>query len=457
MEIKELLKQLGYTPLDRQEKEVELWKSYFQGNVKNFHKYSEYLGAEIGKATRTRKTLGMPKVISELWADNIINPETKIVIQPNEETEDNKIQAWWDDINVRMGIEVKLNDLTELIFALGNGATVQSKENNRPIQQYISMGHIYPLREDLGEIVDCAFVDVSSEEIYIQAHIKQPNGTYEIYNHYFDKEGKPIIKEDVEPMVTSDVKLFQLYKPAIVNNINIGNPLGISIYANALDESKAVDIAYDSIDKEVRNGRTRLILRTGALHTDKGKKYPVFDKEQDEFYVLPEDEEDGGKDPVTIKQGSFNTDPLVTVLEKHINLMGSKCGLGDNAFYAKDGTIYTNTEQVVSSNSKFYKTRQKHATRFEKSLIEMVKALYYLDTGEELDANIYVEFDDSIIHDKEAEYNRSRLEVMQGLKSHIQHFMDTMDLTQDEAKAYWQEQLEFMALKPDVVEEGGEV
>ena len=457
MEVKEIIKKLGYQVLDRQEKELDLWKSYFQGNVKNFHKYSEYLGAEIGRADRERKTLGMPKVISELWADNIINPETKVVITPNEETEDNKLQAWWDDINVRMGIEVKLNDLTELIFALGNGATVQSIENNRPIQQYISMDHIFPLREDLGEIVDCAFVDVSSGEIYIQAHIKLENGTYEIYNHYFDSEGKPILKEDVEPMVTSDVKLFQLYKPAIVNNINIGNPLGISIYANALDESKAVDIAYDSIDKEVRNGRTRLILRTGALHTDKGKKYPVFDKEQDEFYVLPEDEEDGGKDPVTIKQGSFNTDPLVTVLEKHINLMGSKCGLGDNAFYAKDGTIYTNTEQVVSSNSKFYKTRRKHATRIEKSLIEMVKALYYLDTGKELDANIYVEFDDSIIHDKEAEYNRSRLEVMQGLKSHIQHFMDTMDLTQEEAKAYWQEQLEFMALKPDVEEEGGEV
>lgn len=458
MEIKKLLKQLGFTPLDRQEKEIALWKSYFQGNVEKFHSYTEYQGAELGSVERKRKTLGMPKVISELWADNIINPETKIVVQ-GENEEDTHLQEWWDDLNETLGIEMNLNDLMELSFALGTGATVQSVEKNgQVIQQYINIEHIYPLKQDLKEIVDCAFVSVEPNEIYIQVHLKQENGSYLILNRYFDKEGEPIEKEGVEEEVTSEVKLFQLYKPAIVNNINIGSPLGVSIFANTLDESKSIDITYDGIDKEVRNGRTRVYVRGSAIYTNKGNKYPIFNKDQDEFYVLPEDEEaDNGKDPVTVKQGSFNTDPLITALEKHINLMGSKCGLGDNAFYAKDGTIYTNTEQVVSSNSKFYKTRQKHATRIEKSLVDMVKALFYLDTGNILEANVYVDFDDSIIHDTEAEYNRSRLEVMQGLKSHIQHFMDVMGLTQEEAENYWKLQLKHMALKPDVEEEGGEV
>ena len=222
-----------------------MWEEWFKGDVDKFHKYDEYMGDS--KVTRQRKSSKMAKTISEQWADNIINPETEIVISSDKEK--NNDQEWWDDINERLGVTYNLNDLMEVTFALGTGATIQSKsKDNNVFQQYLNMNYTYPLRIEMGEVVDCAFVSKQGDDIYTQTHLKQENGKYLISNKLFDKEGKEIELKDIEDEVRSDIKLFQLYSHAIVNNINLGTPLGISIYANAIDELKSVDIAYDALD-----------------------------------------------------------------------------------------------------------------------------------------------------------------------------------------------------------------
>lgn len=448
MDIKKILVGLGYSPLDRQEKEAETWAQLFKGKIRGFHEYSEYMGSE--RVTRERKTLKMAKAISELWADNIINPETKIVIQ------DEIAQEWWDNLDEEQGITPDLNDLMELTFALSNGATVQNKTKNDYVhQQYVQNGSIYPLRVEHREIVAVAFAsEMANGDTYIQIHDKVGD-KYEIKNLFFNEKGDPIVKEGIEEEFTSEVKLFQLYKPAIVNNVTLGNPLGISIFANAIDELKAVDIAYDALDKEIRNGQMRMFVQGSLLYFDKGKQAMIFDKNQDAFYLLPEQEENG--ELLKVVAPTLRVEQLINNLEKQLNLLGSKCGLGDNAFHSKDGTIYTNTTQVVSTNSKFYKTRQKHATRIERSLIEMVKALYFLEFGKELTESIYVDFDDSIIHDKEAEKKQLMLELNAGVISPIQYIMDTRNITEEEATEFYNKQVQWMSQGEDVEEEGGEV
>lgn len=450
--IEKAFETLNIRPLDRQETETSLWEQFFKGFVKNFHQYSEYVGAEMGNVTRERKSLKMAKVIAELWADNIINPETVFV------SDDETVQKWIDEYCEKNGINFELNDLMEIAFALGTGATVQSRDKQGNVfNQYLNVNSIFPFETELNKIVSCAFVSIEADEsIYLQLHQKTGE-KYLIINKFFDKEGNEYERDDIEERFESEVKLFQLYSPAIVNNVNVGNPLGISIYANATDELKSVDIAFDALDKEARNGRMRVYVQGEALHMDKGTKSPIFDKDQDEFYVLPEDAKNPEGVLINVQAPTLRIEQYINNLEKQLNLLGSKCGLGDNAFYAKDGTIYTNESQVVSTNSKFYKTRQKHATRIEHSLIEMFKALYYLTFDKLLDKGIHVEFDDSIIHDKEAEYNRALQQFNAGLISRIQFYMDTKGLTREEAIEFNNLQLEEGTQGEDTEEEGGEV
>lgn len=449
----DILKKLGFDPISRQDELVKIWKEFYQGEVEDFHNYTEYLGAEFGSANRHRKSMNMAKVISELWADNLINPETQI------QFEDEDVAKWFEEYDRENGVYESLNDLMELTFAFGTGATIQSKDaNGKSINQYIGYDAIYPLNVAFGKITACAFAtqigDDEDKIYYIQVH-KQDGEKWSITNLIYNEQGQEIEDKDIEQTFESDVKLYQLYQPAIMNNKNIGNKLGISIYANAIEEIKSVDMAFDSIDRELRNSRSRVYLRMGAMHLHEGKKIPIFDKDQDEFYILPEDDLDEQGQPITLSPSSFSLEPLIDNLEKQLNLLGTKCGLGDNAFYAKDGTIYTNTATVVSSNSKFYKTRQKHATRIEKSLVEMVKGLYWIEHGSQLESKVWVEFDDSIIHDKDEEYNRARNEYASGLISAVEYFMITRNMTQEEALKFWERQVEEIGAREEEPEDEG--
>ena len=394
----------------------------------------------------------MAKTISELWADNLINPETTF--------NSPKQQEWLDKYFDEHHVRERLNDLMEKAYATSLAATVQYRDSlGRAVNQYIPFDNIFPLAVRNGEVTSCAFASDYGDYKFLQIHEKQGN-KWLVTNLYFDDDGKRIPIEDIEnsPMETyeSEVKLFQLYSPAIANNINMDNPLGISIYANAIDELKAVDVAYDAIDKEVRNGRMRVFVQGEAMYYDKGKNKPVFNKDQDEFYLLPEDAKNPDGTLITISAPTLRVEQLIENLKHQLNLLGSKCGLGDNAFYSANGSIYTNTDQVISTNSKFYKTRAKHTTKLEPSLVAMVKALYYLETGKLID-DVYIEFDDTIIHDKDKEWNRAMQLFNAGLIDRIEVYKQLYKLTEEEAIQFNNEMMARMNLPVEQEDEGVDI
>lgn len=71
---------------------------------------------------------------------------------------------------------------------------------------------------------------------------------------YIDaKSGKETdTPEDIEELVStgSTEPLFQIVTPNICNNIDLDSPLGISVYANGIDEVKGCDLTYDSYMNE---------------------------------------------------------------------------------------------------------------------------------------------------------------------------------------------------------------
>lgn len=435
MKLDNIFKQLDIKPEDKQDSEVSLWKQWYQGRVKDFHTYTDYMG-KAGSVTRDRYSLGMGKVVAELWADNIWNPETEIVM--GEESN----QEWLDDKLEKLNFTNNFNTLVEQYMALGTGATVEYLDDKGITRvDFLTVESIFPYEFDNDDVMSCAFVSQYDKDIvYLQDHKLNYDDTYTITNKFYEKKDDDYIEityEGIQEEITSPIKMFQIYKPAIANNININNPMGLSIFANAIKELEAVDTSFDAFRKEIKNGRMRVYLKESALSVDiEGKEVRYVNKDQDEFYVLPSDDTFEDETFIKVEAPQLRVQSFIDGLNESLNLLGRKCGLGDNQFSSKDGTIYTNTSQVVSTNSKFYKTRRKHASLVEYGLVGMIEALYYLENGRELEDTVAIQFDDSIIHDKEEEFQRSLLLFNQGIISKVTFVEQAMGMTTEEAQDF---------------------
>jgi A118 family predicted phage portal protein len=222
----------------------------------------------------------------------------------------------------------------------------------------------------------------------------------------------------------SDVKWFSIFKPLLTNNLFNNSPFGIPHYANAIDNLKAVDICFDELKNEVKNGRRRTFARADMFSYDDGTQKMVFDNEDVTIYQLPK----GATKDDLIQTDSENlrTDKQIETLNTNLNILGNKVGFGENRYHF-NGTVLSTATAVVSSNSKLFQRKKKLEVGYESAIYDLVKGLCYASSkfGQyniNTD-NMVIQFDDSIIEDKEAEANRAMREVSAKLLSKIEYRM----------------------------------
>lgn len=412
--IEDFLRKLGYqvTMTPTHKNLVNEWLQWYRGKVDSFHNYTVYNGLE--SVPKEKKTLGMPKKSCEDWADLLFNEKVSITTQQ---------QDILDDILSKNHFRKMANELIEKTFALGTGAFVEYRtgNKNKPVTiDYINASMIRPLRVENGEIIDCAFGSLIGEDkYYINVHTLQGNGKYKIENIIFDvKKGDYLINalpNGVKSIVYNDVKTFQIIKPNIANNINIDDPMGLSVYANAIDELKDVDEKFDSYYNEFEMGKKRIFIDPTLVNANIGNQgegiKPAFDPRDTTFYALTFD-----GDKKSIEQTDFNlrVQEHDQALQTAINLFGDKCGFGSDHYSFTKSEVYTNEAQVISTNSKLYRRLKKHELILEDALIDLVRAVMYLYTGSVYDSDIVIDFDDSIIEDKNTDRKNDEKDVAMG-------------------------------------------
>ena len=428
----QFLNDLGYEVIgQKMYSYMNSWLDWYAGNVKDFHSYQYYTGNEY--IDMERYTLGMPKMACECMADLLMNDNVFIttdvdeIIKPVLEDEEN------DFID-------NMNELIEMYGALGTGALIEFKEDNQTKIDYVIAPMIFPLRVKRGNIIDCAFASkIDENSYYVNIHEKQKNGFYKIQNKYFTLLKDKKIKETKAPKGIKEVeyseeKLFQIIKPKIKNNIDLFSPFGISIFGNAISETKTVDIIYDGFRNEFETGKNRVFVKTSVTQMKPGpdgKMVPYWDKRQTEFYPIPEDGEQGK--PIEVSNVELRTTSYIDGLQTALNLFGDKCGFGSDYFTFKDGKVYTNSTQVISTQSKLFKTIKKHEKNLLKAIKGMVKGIYYLETGKLYTGDTTVDFDDSIIEDKKEIRAQAMSEYNVELIDSVQYYQDVYKMTKEQA------------------------
>lgn len=407
--IKELLKKMGYTPLsDKLVMPVELWRSWYEGKVSSFHEYRQYNGKRA--LQRTRKSLCMAKKVCEDWANMIFNEKVDII------TEMKSAQSILDRVFFENNFRVLANRLVEQSFALGTAAFVEHKTTNGVIIDFITADKIFPLSFANGRITECAFASrmhlYGELHTYLNIHALE-HGNYVIRNLLINERTQkcaPLPGGVTEEFYTnSPIPLFQIIGPNIANNLCPDSPLGISVFANAIDVLEGIDLVYDSYQNEFRLGKKRIVVPLSMAKIEmeqQGEILPVFDDNDTEFYAF------SGADPdnfsITEINMSLRAEAHETGLQRNIDLLSELCGLGSGKYNYTSGTLKTAT-QIVSEQSELFRNLKKHELVMERAVRNLAKSVLYL-SGEDPECEIAVNFDDSIIEDSETVSSRALLE-----------------------------------------------
>lgn len=429
------LRKNGYkTPDNDYYKVIAGWKSWYEGNVKNFHNYSIFNGKKEVK--KQRKTLQMAKSVCESMANLLMNEKVRICL------DDTRTQEFIDDVFKKNNFRVKMNEFQELKSAVGTVAYVPYaddiiydkssgalSEGDIKIN-FVEAENIYPLSWHNGVIDECAFAinhTVGDKDyVHLQIHTHAKSG-YVTENKFF-KIGHGSMSEISAVDITefksianrietkSHRKTFVIDRLAVANNFYTGSPFGVSLYANAISILQGIDLAYDSLCNEFTLGRKRIFVRPEMLSFD--SEVSGFDSNTTEFYMLPEDNGDG--DLIKEVNMELRVDNHREAIQTNLDLLSGKIGFGKGYYsYSKDRAGAVTATQVVSENSELFRTIKKHEIILEDVIKELVGLISdigvrYLGKTVDFETNISIDFDDSIIEDKQAEFNRDLMLVNAG-------------------------------------------
>jgi len=287
----------------------------------------------------------------------------------------------------------KMGEAIEQAAALGGEALkvwVEQRHDNDgnviPGSDKIQIGYcmadqFVPTAWDNAEITEGIFISRQAKDGYYYTRLewhKWDGDTYVITNELYRADGKastskepqdilgyryplnviyPFLAEET-PVKGVEKSLFAYFRTPTANNVDDNSPLGVSIYANAMETLHAIDICFDSFVREFQLGKKRIIVPARMIKTvidpTSGLPRRYFDSTDEVYEALNTEDPDGLK--IVDNSIELRIEEHVAAMNAFLNIFCLQVGLSAGTFsFDASGGVKTATE-VVSENSKTYKT-----------------------------------------------------------------------------------------------------
>lgn len=261
----------------------------------------------------------------------------------------------------------------------------------------------------------------------------------------------PFIDEDV-PVKGLENSLFSYFRPPVANNVDDNSPLGVSVYANAMETLHALDICFDSFIREFRLGKKRIIVPARMIKKvadpETGILRRYFDATDETYEALSTDNPDALK--IQDNSVELRVEEHVGAINAFLNILCLQVGLSFGTFsFDIHGGLKTATE-VISADSKTYKTIKDFQNMCKPAIERLVDniitlgALYDMEIdGLKISAlaargyEISITMDDGITQDRQTNINEGITLVGAGLMSKKTFLTDPkygQGLTEEEAE-----------------------
>ena len=252
-------------------------------------------------------------------------------------------------------------------------------------------------------------------------------------------ETPPILKANNEKI---DGPMFGILRTPQANNLDISSPLGLPIYAEAIEELKDLDVAYSRNVGEIFDSEKiilvddRLMLKSGQnlknsrISDIKLPHYAinVFGDGAENFYreIVP----------------SLNTDTRITGINNLLSFVGFKCGYSNGYFVLDEKTGMVTATQVEADDRRTIQLIKDVRDKLESCLDGAIYALnVYADLyGLAPAGNYEITYDfGDITYNREEDRARWWQYVVQGKVPSWMYFQKFEGLSEEDAKAMVQE------------------
>ena len=438
---------------DQTYKEIEKWQQIYKGYFSEWHDVFYHTVAS-GQQKRRMSTLNMAKVVSEEMAKIIFNEKCEINIS------DTGTSKFVHEVLEENNFYKQFQRFLEYSFAMGGMVVKPYVDDDKIKLSYVKADSFIPISWNSKGIYEGVFTNVTIEgkKTYtlLEWHLWE-DGRYVVKNELYVSEnvnelGKKIplatLYEDLEeevPMENVRRSLFVYIHPNIANNIDLTSPLGVPIYANALDTLESLDIAFDSFKREFKLGKRRIIVPENMVNTVLDRRNNTmrrFFDENDEVYEAM----GGDMDDYKIHDSTVGLRVIEHVdgINALLNLLSMQTGFSSGTFTFNGQSVKTATE-VISQDSKTFRTKQTHEVVVGEALKQLVEII--IDLGElyelfERPVDGYettIGFDDSIAEDAASEMNKQIQLVGAELTSRVRAIMKVHKVPEKEAIKILQE------------------
>lgn len=448
------------------------WKWVYKGFYNAWHLIAAPT-IENPKATRRMAYLNLSKAVCSELAGMVWTDQTEVTVSTAgielAENEEDPLQKFVRKSALeKNNFGVKMGETIEQAAALGGAALkvwrdVRHDSEGREIEGserlkigYCMADQFIPTAWDNAGISEAVFISRQAKGGYYYTRLewhKWDGVTYTITNELYradqyrtgsrepqDILGMRVPLAEIYPFLdeTATVDgientLFSYFRTPTANNIDDNSPLGVSIYANAMETLHALDICFDSFVREFRLGKKRIIVPARMIKTVidpvSGEPRRYFDATDETYEALSTDDPDSLK--IQDNSIELRVDEHVSAMNAFLNIFCLQVGLssGTFSFDAKSG-LKTATE-VVSENSKTYKTVKNFQNMIRPAVVRLVEniitvaALYDMKTEDgqsvrelaERGYTVNVAMDDGITQDRQTNINEGMALVGAGLLS----------------------------------------
>ncbi len=439
------LRNCGYTVDTSMDSFIQTWWSWYAGE-NNFYKVP-YIDQNNHKHTRERLSLHPARRCAREWASLLLNEDTTISVDAP------RANDWLNAFLDCSDFWPNGQTLIEKAFALGTSAwalsfEVGESQTNIRIRRYDAR-MIIPLSWDDDGVTECAFCTRVSvrgktyEQLLIHS-LDQDTNQYVIQTVIFDK-GEIINPETMGFLAEYETHCpsptFAVIRPGIENICVDLSPFGMSVFADAVDVIKSVDLCWDAFMQEVDLTEVKVFMDESMIdiRTADGKRVPIPKADNNRIFrkLLGQ----SGSDLYEVFSPEIRAEPLRTALNAALSMYGDQTGFGQNYFVLdKNGGLKTATE-VHSDNSALTRNIKKHERQIRNAIQTIVTALLVcakancgVDIEEDFGA-VQVMFDDSIITDTQTDKNMMLSEVNSGLVPKWMYLTKFYGLSEEEAQA----------------------
>ena len=445
--IKEIKEITSMTVNEDQFNKIKYWHALYQGYVDDGNYIYEYKTLEK-KQKRRLLTLNMPKFLCEKLATIVFNEKVKINI------DNEKAQDYIDEVLKDNNFYSMMQSNYERSLALGGMVIKPYFKKNKIKLTFVSANSFFPTKHENGKIKAGVFVNkIKKGKLYLthlESHYWEEE-TYVIKNEMYMSENKEMLGVKIPVKNYLDVEeiayfnglksniMFVYIKNSKANNFDESSPLGISIYANAIDTIETIDRMFDSLNREFKLGKKRIFLSSSMVKSvpdGNGNMIRYFDAEDETYEVLNNYNDD---EKITESKIELRVDEHIKAINIMLSVLAVQIGFSAGTFTFDGSSLKTATE-VVSEKSETFKTKQSNEVVLNDALKDLVYLIDYLSQAYNLknmgEYEVAIKFDDSIAEDKKSEIARIQSLVISGLIPKYKAISEIHGISEDEAKSW---------------------